>query len=125
MNTPPEPTSRTAAKLVAAVQTALEDGRKRAFLPSEAWAQTVIDRLTASGYRIEVQAAAGAGLPNDEHIREALWRGHGHDFIYGDDGEMQCNWSVDRADFKRDPISDLLDHCDKARLIAAAYEEES
>ena len=38
--------------------------------------------------------------------RQALWVGHGHDGLYGDDGEMQC--SVCRADYKRDPLPDLV-----------------
>jgi hypothetical protein len=55
-------------------------------------------------------------------IREALWMLHGHDFIYGDDGEMQCNWSLHVADFKRDPMDKLLYHCDEARLAALAQQ---
>ena len=35
-------------------------------------------------------------------LRKLLWLHHGHQGIYGDDGEMQC--SRCRIDFKRDPI---------------------
>ena len=56
----------------------------------------------------------------DERVRYALWIGHGHDGLYGDDGEMQCNTPPAYADFLRDPLTDLLDHCDLARLTAVS-----
>ena len=40
-------------------------------------------------------------IPKDELLlRELLWKCHGHQGLYGDDGEMQC--SVCLVDFKRD-----------------------
>lgn len=37
--------------------------------------------------------------------RAELWLGHGHGYLYGDDGEMQCHQCP--ADFKRDPLDSL------------------
>lgn len=36
-------------------------------------------------------------------LRELLWLSHGHDGLYGDDGEMQC-WRCGGLDFKREPV---------------------
>jgi len=54
--------------------------------------------------------AAGKG-PTETLIRMFLWQGHGHEGIYGDDGEMQCGECG--VDYKRDS----LDICvEKARV---------
>ena len=46
---------------------------------------------------------------NDEmEIRRALWFGHGHYGMYGDDGEMQCSECHPARDFKREPVIDLV-----------------
>ena len=42
-------------------------------------------------------------------LRRVLWEHHGHDGIYGDDGEMQCN-RYPPADFRRDHIDALIAH---------------
>lgn len=55
----------------------------------------------------------------DERVRFHLWINHGHNGLYGDDGEMQCNTPPSFADFGRDSMDDLLAHCDLARLRAA------
>jgi len=36
-------------------------------------------------------------------LRELLWTSHGHQGLYGDDGEMQCGMCP--LDFKRDPVN--------------------
>ena len=51
-----------------------------------------------------------------DRVRAALWISHGHDGLYGDDGEMQCNTPPLIADFLRDPLPALLNHCELARL---------
>ena len=82
-------------------------------------ADFLLARLPLAATPAEPEAAA-----LDERIREQLWRAHGHYFIYGDDGEMQCNWSHDHADFKRDTMERLLRHCDLARLARASGPDE-
>ncbi len=52
-------------------------------------------------------------------VREFLWLIHGHDGLYGDDGEMQC--SICRADYKRDPLEQLIE---KARTAIQAFVAE-
>lgn len=42
-------------------------------------------------------------------LRRVLWEHHGHDALYGDDGEMQCN-RYPPADFRRDHIDSLIVH---------------
>jgi len=45
----------------------------------------------------------------EQKCRKALCFGHGHDGIYGDDGEMQCNIRGGHQywDFRRTPLHDL------------------
>lgn len=43
---------------------------------------------------------------SDIALREALWKGHGHTGLYGDDGEMQCGTCL--IDFKRAPPVELV-----------------
>jgi len=43
-----------------------------------------------------------------QQAREALWLGHGHTGLYGDDGEMQCGLCKPAVDFKRQPIVELV-----------------
>jgi hypothetical protein len=74
--------------------------------------------LLAEACRWVDSAAEREGL--DARIRFALWIGHGHEGLYGDDGELQCNVAPYFADFKRDPLDSLLDHIDHARLTAAS-----
>jgi hypothetical protein len=38
-------------------------------------------------------------------LRMLLWLHHGHDGLYGDDGEMQC--AKCGIDFKRDPVASI------------------
>lgn len=38
----------------------------------------------------------------NKKLRELLWLNHGHNGLYGDDGEMQCNECI--LDFKRLPV---------------------
>ena len=59
---------------------------------------------------------------DEAKTRELLWLGHGHDALYGDDGEMQCG--VCKLDYKRDPlpavVSQALQVLTKAILDTAA-----
>lgn len=53
-------------------------------------------RLTA-----EVERLSGIELK----YRKSLWMGHGHDHLYGDDGEMQCTQCPGEAwDYRRAPL---------------------
>lgn len=40
-------------------------------------------------------------------FRKFLWMSHGHEGLYGDDGEMQC--SICRIDYKRDSLKMITD----------------
>ena len=55
--------------------------------------------------------------------REALWLRHGHEGLYGDDGEMQCGTCV--RDFKRDTPEQIIDGLRRAweRQTAALQAE--
>lgn len=63
------------------------------------------------------EAVEGEGEPVDEErlkaeittLRRLFWLSHGCpiEALYGDDGEMQCNASGCRIDFKRDSIEDI------------------
>jgi len=46
-------------------------------------------------------------------LREYLWLSHGHQGLYGDDGEMQCGECP--ADYKRDDLSELILKAKKAK----------
>jgi hypothetical protein len=45
-------------------------------------------------------------VPDDMELRRLMWLGHGHDGLYGDDGEMQCGECAQFGcyDYKRAPI---------------------
>jgi hypothetical protein len=53
-----------------------------------------------------IEAAERAELIERKY-RERLWLGHGHQGLYGDDGEMQCSLCHPFGDYKRDPIEKL------------------
>ena len=77
------------------------------------------DRLIAQKDAIEARESARIVAPYLERAEAAeltvsildlkyrceLWLNHGHDALYGDDGEMQC--SACPADFKRQPLGEL------------------
>ena len=44
--------------------------------------------------------------PEELEIRKTLWSNHGHQMIYGDDGEMQCAECM-ILDFKRDSFAKI------------------
>jgi hypothetical protein len=50
-------------------------------------------------------------------LRAAMWLNHGHDGLYGDDGEMQCP-RFPPADFLRDHIDALIAHIDFSSIPA-------
>jgi chromosome segregation ATPase len=62
-------------------------------------------------------APTGDWLDVEHETRFALWAGHGHEGIYGDDGEMQCDecahgpsFSTEVSDYKRQPLVMLAKH---------------
>lgn len=46
---------------------------------------------------------------DEKRLREYLWLSHGHEGLYGDDGEMQCNQPNCGLDFKRDDINKIIE----------------
>lgn len=61
----------------------------------------------------------------EREIRRALWLGHGHRGVYGDDGEMQCSECIAQPtrlwDYKNEP----LERCVRAALGALRAERDS
>lgn len=66
--------------------------------------------------RAEVRAKAEA------ETRRCLWLAHGHDGIYGDDGEMQC--ALCGVDYKRDELRSVLVAATRARAEKAERERD-
>ncbi len=52
-------------------------------------------------------------------LRRTLWLNHGHQGLYGDDGEMQCNMGGCMIDFKRLPWKEILERLYVQRLREA------
>ena len=58
-------------------------------------------------------------MTEEYRIRKYLWLNHGcpPHLLYGDDGEMQCGGVLNNRhkplDFKRQPITDLLDEIEQ------------
>lgn len=57
--------------------------------------------------RAEVERLEGA----ENLVRKLLWLQHGHDGLYGDDGEMQCAECIPfgALDYKREPLDRLAE----------------
>ena len=55
-------------------------------------------------------------MEDNERLRYVLWQGHGHDDLYGDDGEMQCGRC--HADYLRDPVPILVEKAYNALALA-------
>lgn len=51
----------------------------------------------------------------ERKIREYLWLSHGHQGLYGDDGEMQCGMCAPMWDYKRAPLAELVAQALKVR----------
>lgn len=83
---------------------------------------TVIERAQTA--YLAGKAAAGRAVqdgldrPTSENWRYVLWLHHGHDGLYGDDGEMQCN-RYPPVDFKRQHIDALIWHIGWSPISAA------
>lgn len=62
----------------------------------------------------------GVLLPKwlDIKIRQFFWQNHGHDGIYGDDGEMQCGQCIKYGltDYKRAYLGDVVNVALRSRL---------
>jgi hypothetical protein len=61
----------------------------------------------------------------ERKYRTLLWLGHGHDGLYGDDGEMQCG-KCRPFDYKRAPLADVEAAAERARMeaVKAALNEK-
>lgn len=71
-----------------------------------------IDRITAEYNRARkerdtAQKQLAQSQQENKELRKWLWLRHGHDALYGDDGEMQCGRCV--LDFKRQPVAEIAD----------------
>lgn len=49
-------------------------------------------------------------------LRQTLWMSHGHQGLYGDDGEIQCNTAGCMIDFKREPLEQIQERLYVQRL---------
>lgn len=66
--------------------------------------QKKTDKEKAWAYSKSVQNYLDSREENIE-LRRLLWENHGHNGLYGDDGEMQCG--ACGVDFKRDSIKTI------------------
>jgi hypothetical protein len=74
--------------------------------------EAALQQAQATIQRLE-QEKAGIELA----LRTELWLGHGHDMLYGDDGEMQCGRCHPTWDYKRMPLEDVTNAANQARLM--------
>jgi prefoldin subunit 5 len=66
--------------------------------------QAQVDALT----RAQANTGAAPGTPERiAEIREYLWIHHGHQGVYGDDGERQCGQCAPTWDYKRAPLEQV------------------
>lgn len=72
------------------------------------------DELAAA--KVALQQAGEREQTTEQRLRQELWLNHGHDGLYGDDGEMQCGRCLPVFDYKRAPLADVIAAADKARL---------
>jgi hypothetical protein len=58
----------------------------------------------------------------ESELREMMWCGHGHEGIYGDDGEMQCGQCArfHCTDYKREPLDVVRKAFHAAQMFRAA-----
>ena len=61
-----------------------------------------------------MKASHIATLEENLSLRRLLWLYHGHQGLYGDDGEMQC--AQCRLDYKRDDIETIEKHFNDLEL---------
>lgn len=63
-------------------------------------------------------SALDAATPDVEYeLRKELWLHHGHEGLYGDDGEMQCCKCRPLSyDYKRAPIDQIINYVGQLRL---------
>lgn len=62
-----------------------------------------------------------------EKLKAALWLRHGHQGMYGDDGEMQCSACVPFGlyDWKRSSVEDILSCLELQSLAMAAVKTDT
>lgn len=80
----------------------LDDARKADATLIRDLALDLLDERAANALlTAEVERLTGIELK----YRKSLWMGHGHDHLYGDDGEMQCTQCPGEAwDYRRAPL---------------------
>ena len=50
----------------------------------------------------------------EQRLRAFLWLNHGHDMLYGDDGEMQCQRCMPTWDYWRMPLDEIMSAAERA-----------
>jgi hypothetical protein len=98
-----------------------------AFIETEDLAEAVAGMVVSYDYMCEAHENAAAALQIEVtrareiemKYRKVLWMGHGHDHLYGDDGEMQCTQCPSLAwDYRRAPLEVLERAVWEARVKA-------
>lgn len=85
--------------------TAQESGELDALL-ARVCLPTFTERERDTARHVAREAQRLARSQAEEVYRRTLWLSHGHDGLYGDDGEMQC--SRCRCDYKRAPLDEVV-----------------
>ncbi len=112
----PAPTSLSAAlqdELKKAEKHGLERYRAGDMMQAKYWSgfRDAISFALLSAARLSEQPLTRS---TELLIRSFLWQGHGHEGIYGDDGEMQCGEC--RRDYKRDSLHECVESARVASL---------
>lgn len=82
------------------------------------WFRNAIRALPLPGEAPDAAARTAPCIPaapahDETTLRRYLWLTHGHDGLYGDDGEMRCQRCP--ADYRRDPLPALAAKADEAK----------
>ncbi len=121
--TAPTPERRVGEELTAAQKMTLAVALSRVER-TEPLVFALVELMTDRGEKLEAEVSALHAEIDDCHrrmnqqtaeverltgielkYRKSLWMGHGHDHLYGDDGEMQCTQCPGEAwDYRRAPL---------------------
>lgn len=70
--------------------------------PASTWEVALWGALAASQQKVmELEES-------ERKVREFVWLNHGHEGVYGDDGEMQCGACMPNWDYKRPPLFNVV-----------------
>ena len=79
---------------------------------AEKWLFQILESRTATPLQ---SGDASLDSETEKMLREYLWFNHGHQGIYGDDGEMQCGQCAPVWDYRRAPLANVVRQALKAR----------